>query len=368
MAPTMVFWIADDGHDWGRSSVDRNGRPRTPPPAGARIVEEAEYRSHLHAERTRRDQEEAEERSAWQDSLLTASLVVEPGGYAPDRQLETAEAYIAQARAHLDQLGSVITTWRETERVRVTAAVETDNSKEADVVYTLEVDALDPAVHAITGDALHAVGVGLDHAHASLFPGEKFPIPAEPPVDDGSAAARVYGEVSTDEWAGHPARRLRALLANESRRHLARIAAAAEVRGAGGVRIHGLGLGDDFVLPNRDEGTVHRASYALDEPNRQERIDTVRDLIDRCEQLPPDDISFAMYTKDEELAELKKELDSWYPPFVAEFEVRTRVRVVAAGSPEDDLTTELAAMVVFAERAIATYRDEVDRGRYDIAD
>ena len=68
-----------------------------------------------------------------------------------------------------------------------------------------------------------------------------------------------------------------------------------------------------------------------------------------------------MYEKDEELAELQRELDSWYSPFTVEVEMRSAASVVAAGSKGPDLVTELSSMCDFVERAISRYATLTDR-------
>lgn len=379
---SYLFWIADDGTDWGRSSVDRHGRSRIAPPDDARIVTEAQYREHLREIRIARDRAGEQAEAQWRAQSVRPTLVVEPAGAAASRQIEIAKAYLSQADTLLARLGELVAAYEAADRVTVSGTVATDASTYAEITYELAVEPLPAEISAIAGTIIHDVQAALDQAHKSVAPSKRvdgrtvrpgFPIPdAEPPGGSTWAAVatanatnaqsalatlnRIWGEVDPSDWKQHPMRRMRVLSTVERHQSVARVAATADVRGDGKTRVHGVGLGDDFTLPNRTDGTQHSVRFSLDAGDREGHIDRLRDLITRCEGLADDDISFAMYSQQEELAELQRELDSWYPPFDVEADVNSNVVVVAAGGQSTDLITELTAMADFARHALSTYQ------------
>lgn len=381
-----IYWVAEDGSDWGRSTVDRHGRSRVAPPDDARIVPEEQYREHLREIRVLRDRQEQEADAAWRAEPLVPNLVVAPAGAPALRQLEIANAYLQQATDRLAELNTIVDTYTSQEQVSVSGRVTTDASTFAEIVYELGVEPLPPAITAIAGSIVHDIATALDQGHKSVVPARSadgtmirrpFPIPTNDPPGSGEWASfvaqhtndvsgaselidKIYGDVETDDWKRHPIRRLRALYSVEQHQAIARVSAVAEVRGEGLTRIHGLGIGDDFTLPNRTDGTQHTVRFALDSDNREEHIDKLRDLITRCEALDDNDISFAMYSKQEELTELQRELDSWYPPFEVGVEVNSAVQVMAAGARDVDLVTELGNMIDFVSAALGRYQAFVD--------
>lgn len=387
---SFVFWISDDGTDWGRSSVDRHGRTRVAPPEDAQIVSESHYREHLADLRRSQDRERAAETKRWQSQPLKPSLVVAPAGSGAQAQINLAKASVTRARSSLDQLAELVKAYLSEDRISINGRVETDGNSWAEIIYELGVQPLAPIVSATTGSIVHDLQSALDQAHKVLVPAVRvdgatqrhsFPIPApEAPGgpswemmiagqvghDRNRAEAvlalldEIYGDIDTDDWKAHPMRRLRALATVQRHQSIARVAAIADVRGDGRTRVYGVGLGDDFTLPNREDGTQHRVRFPVTTDDREQHVDRLRELISRCQALDEDDISFAMYAKDEELAELQRELDSWYSPFTVEVDVRSAVSVVAAGSRGADLLTELGAMVDFVQRAIGRYATLTD--------
>jgi len=388
---SFVFWISDDGTDWGRSSVDRHGRTRVAPPEDAQVVSESHYREHLADLRRRKDREIAAETKRWMAEPLRPSLVVAPAGSSLSAQIALSRSYASQARAELARLSDMVKEFLAEERVSITGRVETDGTSWAEIIYDLGVEPLPPSISAISGRVIHDLHAALDQAHKVLVPPVRaegrterhsFPIPApEAPggpgwealvtrqvgTDEGRLADAIellddiYGTIDQADWNAHPMRRLRALAAVEQHQSIARVAAIADVRGDSRTRVYGVGLGDDFVLPNREDGTQHRVRFPVNTEDREQHVDRLRDLITRCQALEDDDISFAMYEKDEELAELQRELDSWYSPFTVEVEMRSAASVVAAGSKGPDLVTELSSMCDFVERAISRYATLTDR-------
>lgn len=388
---SFVFWISDDGTDWGRSSVDRHGRTRVAPPEDAQVVSESHYREHLADLRRRKDREIAAETKRWLAEPLRPSLVVAPAGSSLTAQIALGRSYVSRARADLDELAGHVKAFLAEDRVSITGRVETDGNSWAEIIYDLGVQPLPSSISATAGSIVHDLQAALDQAHKVLVPATRvdgrterheFPIPApEAPGGPGWAAAidrqvrgdkgrvesalelldDIYGHIDQQDWNAHPMRRLRALAAVENHQSIARVAAIAEVRGDGRTRVYGVGLGDDFILPNREDGTQHRVRFPVNTDDREQHVDRLRDLITRCQALDDDDISFAMYRKDEELAELQRELDSWYSPFNVEVEMRSAASVVAAGSKGPDLVAELSAMCDFVERAITRYATLTDR-------
>lgn len=382
-----IFWVADDGADWGRSTVDRHGRSRTAPPADARVVTEAEYRNHLAEVRVARDRQLAEADAAWRAQALHPSLVVEPAESPESRQIDIARAYLERAATNLDQLTALVNDYVSGERVTIEGRVTTDADSFAEIEYELGVEPAPSTITATAGMIVHSIRAALDQAHKAAVPSRRidgaltrigFPIPGSiTPGGDGWAEfarqqtgnvdgadellSRIYGEVDPEDWKAHPMRRLRALVSVEPHQSIARVAAIAEVRGDGMTRVHGVAIGDDFTLPNRTDGTRHSVRFNLDSSGREQQIDKLRDLINRCEALADDDISFAMYSKDEELAELQRELDSWYPPFEIGVEVNSTVTVMAAGAKSVDILTEFGEMITFADAAITRYQGFADR-------
>lgn len=382
---SYLFWIADDGTDWGRSSVDRHGRSRIAPPDDARIVTEGQYREHLREVRVARDRANEQADTEWRAQAMRPTLVVEPAGAAASRQIEIAKAYLDQAGAQLNHLGELVSAYESADRVTVSGTVTTDAATYAEITYELAVEPLPAEISAIAGSIIHDVQASLDQAHKCLAPTRRvegktvrtaFPIPdGEPPGGPGwaplatanatsSDAAlatmnRIWGDVGSADWKQHPMRRMRVLASVERHQSVARVAATAEVRGDGMTRVHGMGLGDNFTLPNRADGTQHTVRFGLEAGDREGHIDRLRELITRCEGLGDDDISFAMYSKEEELAELQRELASWYPPFDVEVETNSSVVVVAAGGQSSDLMSELTAMVNFATSAISRYQSHL---------
>lgn len=381
-----IFWITDDGADWGRSTVDRHGRSRTNPPDDARVVTEPEYRNHLAEVRANRDNQIAKADAAWRSQALHPSLVVEPAESPEQRQVDIARAYLEQAARGLDDLADLVHDYVSGDRVKIDGKITTDADTFAEIEYELGVEPVPSTVTATAGLIVHSIRAALDQAHKSAVPSRRvdgelvrvgFPIPATiVPGGDGwpefaiqhtarvtgadSLLSRIYGDVDPGDWKAHPMRRLRALVSVEPHQSIARVAAIAEVRGDGMTRVHGVAIGDDFTLPNRTDGTRHAVRFSLDSSGRESQIDRLRDLIARCEALADNDISFAMYSKAEELEELQLELDSWYPPFEIGVEVNSSVTVMAAGAKNSDIVTELGHMISFADAAITRYQAFVD--------
>lgn len=387
---SFVFWISDDGTDWGRSSVDRHGRTRVAPPEDAQVVSESHYREHLGDLRRSQDRERAAETKRWQSQPLKPGLVVAQAGSTTEAQIARARSYTTQAREGHARLTELVKAYLSEDRVSVTGRVETDGNSWAEIIYELGVEALPPSISSTAGGIVHDLQAALDQAHKVLVPTTRvdgaiqrhdFPIPApEAPggpsweahiaAQVGSDRSRletalvllddVYGYIDQDDWKAHPMRRLRALVAVERHQSIARVAAIADVRGDGRTRVYGVGLGDDFTLPNREDGTQHRVRFPVTTEDREQHVDRLRELIARCQTLEDEDISFAMYSKDEELAELQRELDSWYSPFTVEVDVRSASSIVAAGSRGADLLSEIGAMIDFVERAIGRYATLTD--------
>ena len=381
-----IFWIADDDTDWGRLTVDRHGRSRTNPPDNARIVNEADYRSHLTEVRASRDSRIAKVDADWRSQALHPSLVVEPAESPELRQVDIARAYLEQAASGLDDLADLVHDYVSGDRVKIVGKVTTDADTFAEIEYELGVEPVPSAVTATAGTIVHCIRAALDQAHKSAVPTRRiegelvrigFPIPATiVPGNDGwtefagqqtaavdgadALLTRIYGYINPSDWKAHPMRRLRALVSVETHQSIARVAAIAEVRGDGMTRVHGMAIGDDFTLPNRTDGTRHTVRFALDSSGRESQIDRLRDLIGRCEALADDDISFAMYSQAEELGELQRELDSWYPPFEIGVDVNSSVTVMAAGAKNADIVTEFGEMIAFADAAITRYQAFVE--------
>lgn len=381
----QLFWISQDGERWGRAAQDRHGNLRQPLPDGALEVDEVGWRRHVANVRAERDRDARSREDDWQANPPEPRAVLRPA-HGHRRLMQIAAADLALARTRAVEVANLAEQFETGDGVRVESGIESDGESWAEVTHRLVVAQVPAALSARTAEVLAGIQRALDHAHAAArsvavatssvdkdpaAPPAGFPVPrawVDPFAETEWARALTAGDerlvgllqrcfvgASADTWHTHPARVLSALREHLLDRPAVDVAAGADVVGDGQTRVNGMSVGFDVSLPDPGSGVSASKRYELLPADRPTHLEQLEREIARCESLPDDDVSFALYTKDEELAELRREHDSWSGPWTVTRNVRSRARLVLPLPPHDRVEAGLERLLTFGDHCLAEH-------------
>lgn len=388
-----VFWISEDGERWGRTSQDRHGNRRTPIPEDASEVDEVHWRRHLRSVRADRERAAAKRREQWEQNRPEPNAVLRPA--QGDKRLMDYAAHDARkVRVDVAELAKHVDAYEQGDRVTVESSIRTDGENWAEVAHRMRVELVPAPIVALASDVVGTANRALNSMHAAArltaakaartahaeadadpqpdtpSPPAGFPIPEEWPdsfvTSDWTRAwtggdsrlanllAQSFGTPAT-EWEHHPANTLRALTNQLPSGPIVDVAAVADVLGDGQTRVNGMSLGFDVTLPTPTTGIMSKFRYELLPSDRPGHLEQLEREIARCEALPEDDVSFALYSRDEELAELQRERQSWTGPWDVSRVVRTTSRIVLAQPPHHRVASELKAIADFVNHCLSVH-------------